>query len=189
MSPVFLNYLAALQGVAPPPLKAGFTYCELGCDSGLTVNTLAAAYPLGEFWAVAINLDLMSQAHQWATECELTNIHFIESCLSELEKSHFPDFDFITLHGVYSRVSPETRRHLIEFIQQKLRPGGLIMLSYDAMPGSAMIQPIRDMILTYTAGMSGDTQREQGIAYLRYLYEHQAAYFTEIGRASCRERV
>jgi hypothetical protein len=179
MSPVFLNYLAALQGFAPPPLKAGFTYCELGCDNDLTINTLAVAYPQGDFWPVAINPDLMSQTYQWATECELTNIHFIESRLTELEKSHFPFFDFITLHGVYSRVSPEKRRHIIEFIQQKLLPGGLIMLSYDAMPGSAMIQPIRDMILT--ACTSGDThsQIEPGIAYLRYLYEHQAAYFTD----------
>ncbi len=142
MSPQFLNYLAALQGFAAPPLKAGFTYCELGSQ---TIDTLTVAYPQGDFWAIDPN---------------------------ELDKKHYPDFDFITLHSVYSRVSPETRDHIIQFIQQKLRPGGLLMISYDALPGSAKIQPIRDMILTAS-------QIEQGIAYLRYLYEHQAAYFTD----------
>ena len=35
-----------------------------------------------------------------------------------LSRDDLPDFDFITLHGIYSWVSPENRRTIVEFIRR-----------------------------------------------------------------------
>jgi len=179
MSPVLLNYLAALHGFAPRSLQRAFNYCELGCGGGMTTNTLAAAYPQGNFYGVDMNPAHIAYARQWAEL--LNNIQFIEANLSTLDGNQLPAFDFITIHGVYSWVSPQTRRAIVDFIQDKLCPGGIILISYNAMPGSALIQPIREMMLAYTSGIAGDTRTlvNDGIAYLRYLCEHEAAYFTD----------
>jgi len=181
MSPVLLNYLAALHGFAPRSLQGAFNYCELGCGGGMTTNTLAAAYPQGNFYGVDMNPAHIAYARQWATDALLNNIQFIEANLCVLDGSQLPEFDFITIHGLYSWVSPKTRRAIVDFIQHKLCPGGIMMISYNAMPGSALIQPIREMMLAYTSGITGDTRTkvDEGIAYLRYLCEHEAAYFRD----------
>ncbi len=181
MSPVLLNYLAALHGFAPRSLQGEFNYCELGCGGGMTTNTLAAAYPQGNFYGVDLNPAHIAYARQSAKEGLLNNIQFIEGNLGVLDSSQLPVYDFISIHGVYSWVSPLTRHAIVDFIQHKLAPGGIIMLSYNAMPGSALLQPIREMMLAYTSGITGDTRTkvDEGIAYLRYLCEHGAAYFTD----------
>ncbi len=40
-SPLLMNYAAALNGFAAPALDRGFSYCDLGCGNGVTVNLLA----------------------------------------------------------------------------------------------------------------------------------------------------
>ncbi|WP_103921829.1 class I SAM-dependent methyltransferase [Candidatus Venteria ishoeyi] len=182
MSPVLLNYLAALHGFPPRPLNPGFTYCELGCGGASTTLLLAAANPQGRFFGVDINPEHIAYAREEARLSKLSNIEFLEKDLNVIENHELPEFDFITIHGMYSWVGEATRQHLLQFINNKLKPGGLVMLSYNAMPGSSMIQPIRDMMLAYTLGMEDAPLLEkvqEGIKYLRYLCEHDAGFFVE----------
>lgn len=39
-----------------------------------------------------------------------------------------PQFDFITLHGIYTWVSRENRQHIVDFIARYLKPGGIVSL-------------------------------------------------------------
>jgi len=45
LSPIFLNYVSALNGHHPIPIEDGFSYCDLGCGFGVTANGLAQLFP------------------------------------------------------------------------------------------------------------------------------------------------
>jgi SAM-dependent methyltransferase len=76
---------------------------------------------------------------------DLRNIIFIENSFSDLAagKVDLPKFDFITMHGVYTWVSPENRQHIIDIIFRYLKPGGVVYVSYNALPGWASAIPVR----------------------------------------------
>src|SRR5579864_1909786 len=48
LAPPWLRAAAALNGFSPPPGDS-FDYLELGCGTGDTLNTLAAAHPRARF--------------------------------------------------------------------------------------------------------------------------------------------
>jgi hypothetical protein len=50
---------------------------------------------------------------------------------TNLRQLDLPDFDFVVLHGIYSWVSEDLRRDIIDFLERKLRPGGLCFVSYN----------------------------------------------------------
>ncbi len=180
MSPSLLNYLAALHGFPPRPLAPGFTYCELACGGGVTINTLAAAYPQGRFHGLDLNPEHIDHARQLAEAGQLENINFINADLNQLDFSELPEFDFITLHGLFSWVGDSTRQAILALLREKLRDGGLVMISYNALPGCAPIRPIRDMILAYAETLDDPREKiEEGIRYLRFLMENQAGYFRD----------
>ncbi|MEM7016233.1 MAG: class I SAM-dependent methyltransferase [Pseudomonadota bacterium] len=181
MSPALLSYLAVLHGFESPPVADSFDYCELGCGGGMTVLTLAASCPHGRFYGVDMNPEHIDYAQKAAEATGLDNLTLIESDFDGLDLGALPNFDFITVHGVYSWVSEDTREQLVKILERKLKPGGLLMISYNAMPGAAATQPIREMMLTHTEGMAEPTREkvEEAIRYLKYLAEHNAAYFEE----------
>src|SRR5262249_13579294 len=55
LSPVWLNYVARLNGTPPRDLDAAFAYLELGCGLGSSAIVNAGAFPHGEFHACDIN--------------------------------------------------------------------------------------------------------------------------------------
>ena len=61
-----------------------------------------------------------------------------------------PNFDFIGLHGIWSRVSASNRSIIGEFIKNKLNVGGVVYVSYNSQNGwSSMIFPVRDLMKYY----------------------------------------
>ena len=65
----------------------------------------------------------------------LENIRFREAGFDELlQDATLPDFDIICPHGVYSWISPKNRRTVVALIRWRLKSGGLLYISYDAMP-------------------------------------------------------
>ena len=45
--------------------------------------------------------------------------------------------DFVGLHGVWSWISNANRAAVVEFLRRKLKPGGVLYISYNASPGWA----------------------------------------------------
>ena len=66
-------------------------------------------------------------------------------------------FDFITLHGVYSWVAPELRSCILGIIHQHLKPGGLVQVTYNAMPGWSSLLPVRELLRYFSDQASGDS--------------------------------
>ena len=90
-----------------------------------------------------------------------------------------PPFDFIVLHGVYSWVPEPCGRRSREFIRRRLRPGGCVMVSYNAMPGWAHLAPIRRMLRTYAqrSPASSLDKARAAFAHVDLLARNRAGYF------------
>jgi len=67
-----------------------------------------------------------------------------------------PQFDYIVAHGVYTWIDPESQRVLRQFIDRRLKPGGLVYLSYNAMPGWARDLPFQRLVRELGLTFPGD---------------------------------
>jgi SAM-dependent methyltransferase len=157
LSPAWLNHVAIASGAHPRPLDKPFTHIDLGCGLGRTTSLLAASFPLGQFYGVDFNPAHVDSAQKMAAELELGNAHFLESAFEDLDKADLPDFDFITLHGIYSWISEETRKAITRFIFRKLKPGGIVYNSYNCLPGWASQAPIRRLMVEFGNAHHGDS--------------------------------
>src|SRR5450755_3922832 len=152
LSPVYLHLLAVLVGVRPPAVvDREFAYCELGCGRGLGPLLLAAANPLGRFHGYDFNAAQIAKVRNLAERAGLANVRFSDESFADLAAQSdvadaTPRFDLIVLHGVYSWVSEENRRHIVRFIRDRLKPGGIVFLSYNCMPGWAPFTPVQRLL-------------------------------------------
>jgi SAM-dependent methyltransferase len=145
-TPSWLAACSVLLGYRPPDLTAPFRYADLGCGNGLSALIAAATNPHGEFWGFDFNPTHIENARALAAAAKLTNVHFEEVSFEALAHGVLgagDAFDIMVSHGVLSWISPENRRHLATIIGRRLRPGGLVYLSYNVQTGWAGVEPIR----------------------------------------------
>ena len=187
MAPTAMRYAASLNRVMPPTTADGFRYLELGCGLGRSLTTLAAANPQGEFLGVDINPSHIESIEKDISSGGLTNVKAITSDFLNLSKG-IGTFDFLTLHGVFSWVSPEVREQILTVAKKHLAPGGLLLVSYNAMPGWAHLQPIRGILRQYAALRQGDTTQRirDALNYLVFIRDKKAKYFEDNPRGSLR---
>lgn len=180
-SPHYLNLICALNSVEPIALDRPFTYCELGFGRGLTVNLLAAANPMGRFYATDFNPAHVAGAQEMARHAGLDNLVLLEESFAELAdgKADLPQFDFITLHGIYTWVTAENRAHITAFIARYLKPGGIVYVSYNAMPGWAAATPLQRLLVEYGDMFPNrsDIQLKGGAGLVKSLVQANAGYF------------
>ncbi|MSQ69444.1 MAG: methyltransferase domain-containing protein [Gammaproteobacteria bacterium] len=179
LAPVMVSYAAALNGGAPAPL-GDFDYCEIGCGNGLSLNLHAAVHPDARFVGIDVNPEQIANARRLAEAGGLANVRYLALDVASAEREALPEFDYITLHGVYARVREDVRQGIAAFIGRRLKPGGFALVSYNALPGWAGLEPLREMMRAYTAGVPGIGSLERarrGLEYVRYMAERNAGYF------------
>ncbi|MDB5407386.1 MAG: methylase [Rhodospirillales bacterium] len=148
-APVHLNLACIIAGFEPVSLDGAFSYCELGCGQGVTTNLLAAANPNGRFYAVDFHPSHIARARETARAAGLDNVVFEERSFSELVSgppAELPQFDFVTLHGIYSWMNPENRQAIVEFLRRCVKPGGIVYVSYNCMPGWSSGGPVQHLL-------------------------------------------
>ncbi|MEI7636762.1 MAG: class I SAM-dependent methyltransferase [Syntrophus sp. (in: bacteria)] len=180
LNPWLINYISAINGYTAPNIKDKFTYCELGCGNGISLNILAAANPQGLFYGVDFNPEHIANARLATKEGGLDNVTLLEEDFANLPNLELPDFDFITLHGVFSWVSPAMRNRIVTFIARKLMHGGMVMVSYNTPQGWAVVAPMRDFLRSFIADGSGADLIEKarrGLEELCFLRDAKSAYF------------
>lgn len=179
LGPSALNLVLTMQGVEPVPLAEGFSYCELGCGHGLSVNIFSACHPNGEFHGVDFNHNHIVNARELSDQAKRSNAFFWEASFADLDKLPLPDFDFIVLHGVYSWINAENRQHILEFIRRKLKKGGVVYVSYNTMPGWASFMPVRELLISYADAEPGPIQEQidRSVGFLARLNELNVSYF------------
>jgi len=179
-TPAILSLAALSRNVAAAggrgePLR----YCDLGCGQGFTANLVAAANPRADVFAADFNPTHIAGARALAAAAGLENVRFREAGFDELEQdTTLPDFDIICLHGVYSWISAENRRTVVGLIRRRLKSGGLLYISYDAMPGWAGIAPLRRLLVQQHAASGGASQAglAQALAFADKLRELGALF-------------
>jgi len=152
-SPTFLNACLAMQRVSPPCVEK-FTYCELGFGRGLTSLVLAATHPNGDFYACDFNPVHVRGASAIRNEARLSNLTLLENSFDDLAqgKVELPLFDYITMHGIISWISDETRAQIMRFLTRYLKPGGVVQVSYNAMVGCAQVLPLQRLLMLGAGG-------------------------------------
>jgi hypothetical protein len=178
--PSLLSFAALAAGFAAPDPGAPLSYCELGCGQGYSANLIAAGNPHITIHATDFNPAHILGARRLAEAAGRDNIHFHDASFADFAADEsLPDFDIIALHGVYSWISAENRRHIVDFIRRRLKVGGLVYVSYNAMPAYAGIMPLRRLLADRAAAGYGSTPAriEQALAYARQLTDVDAAFF------------
>lgn len=187
-SPAHLSFACLLNGCEPPSPEWHFSYLELGSGQGLTANILAAANPQADFYAVDFNPAHIAGSRQLSESAGLKNIHFLETSFADLADglTALPPLDFITMHGIYSWVSAEQRNCIMRLVDRYLKPGGVVYLNYNAMPGWASTLPLQRLLLEHASLSPGRMQAhiDRARSLVRALMETQGDYFTSTTSAN-----
>ena len=178
LNPVRLPIALLNAGYAPPSIR---TACELGFGQGVSVNMHAAAQPDVEWHGNDFNPSHAAFAAGLAGEAgsgaKLTD----ESFADFFAREDLPDFDYISLHGVWSWISDENRALIVDFIRRKLRVGGVAFISYNTLPGWAAAMPLRQLMAQHAATMSPpatstELKVEAALAHVEALLAAEPAY-------------
>ena len=177
LTPSGLRLAAALNGVTPPP-EDDFDYLDLGSGPGDTLVGLAAANPRARFVGVDISPEYVAFANELARKGGVTNVRFLERDFEALDHEELPPFDFVATHGVFSWISPAKRAALLELSKNKLKRGGLFYVGYNALPGWSAIEPLRRLMLDFSANVEGSTldRARAGFGLVQRLAEAGASY-------------
>jgi SAM-dependent methyltransferase len=192
-SPMHLSVACALNGFEPPDPREPFTCFELGSGQGLTANVLAASNPHARFITADFMPAHVCAARDLAHEAGLDNVTHLEHNFAELAegKAEVPPLDFITLHGVYSWVNAENRRHIASFIARYLKPGGIVYLSYNALPGWAPAMPLQRLVLEQAKASPRalDQQIKQARHLIAGMIGAKAEYFLSNAESTLKSRL
>lgn len=141
-APAHLALVCALNDTAWPPAdRERLTVLELGCGRGYTALALAAANPGWRVTGLDYHPAHIAEAREFAAEAGLANAEFLEADLAALDDAAaarlLPEADVVTLHGLWSWVADPVRAGILAVLRARLAPGGVAMVSYNALPGWA----------------------------------------------------
>jgi SAM-dependent methyltransferase len=155
------------------------SYLELGYGQGLSLNIHAAAMS-GSYAGTDFNSAHAANARLLA-DCSGRQVQLFEDSFEELAaRPDLPMFDIITLHGIWSWVSDESRAAIVNLMRHRLKPGGIVYVSYNAIPGWSPTLPLRHLMNEYArrAATGGILLKvEQSIAFVDRVIGAGARYF------------
>lgn len=157
LAPAWLDHVAVVSGFAPPARDAAFAFCDLGCGQGVTAAILAATHPQGSFCGIDAMSSHIEHARRFAQEGAIRNVNFYAADFGAAKDMELPGFDYIVAHGVYSWVNSESQAALRSFIDRHLKPGGLVYVSYNAVPGRMVDQPFQRLMRGLGSVFQGDS--------------------------------
>ncbi|MDP1906904.1 MAG: class I SAM-dependent methyltransferase, partial [Hyphomicrobium sp.] len=152
LNPLRLRLAFLNAGLPAPPVAAA---CELGFGQGVSLGIHAAASAV-RWHGTDINPAHAAFAQRLAaasgTEVDLRSDSFVDFSARDL-----PMFDYIGLHGVWSWISDGNRAAIVAFIRRRLKPGGVLYMGYNALPGWAAFSPLRHLLVEHAnrAGSEG----------------------------------
>jgi hypothetical protein len=165
-----------------PPRRSGMHYLELGFGQGISASIHAAASP-GEYWGTDFNPVQAAHAQGLVQVAGADAKFFDDSFADFAARDDLPDFDYIILHGIWSWVSDENRRVLVDIFRDRLKVGGIVYFSFNTLPGWAAAMPLRHMMSihmeaagTHAEGMV--SRIDSAIAFANRLADVGARYFT-----------
>jgi len=162
------------------PCAAAAYACELGFGHGVSVNMHAAASTT-QWYGTDFNPNQAGFARGLAArsgaDAKLEGQRFAEFCA----RTDLPDFDFIGMHGLWSWISAANRALIIDFVARKLKPGGVLYLSYNALPGWTAMLPVRELMYRHfeaSASTQADPSQRirDAVAHAQTVFAVQPGY-------------
>ncbi|MDX1402068.1 MAG: class I SAM-dependent methyltransferase, partial [Kiloniellales bacterium] len=183
--PALLSFVAAGNGFLPPDPARPFTYLELGCGSGVTLNPLAAANPGSSFIGVDFNERHWEIARADAKAGSLSNVSYINASFEKMGPNDLPECDYIAIHGAFSWLAPAALSAVFRILRERLKPGGLFYVDYLSAPERLPVEPLWYLLRQVTEGShaSSETRAAEGMEILRRLSGAGAGYLTQNPRA------
>jgi SAM-dependent methyltransferase len=179
LTPALHRFALLSRGIDPGDRDLDrIAYCELGCGHGYSTMLLAAGHPQAEFHANDFLPGHIAYAQKLTAEAGITNATFYDDSFEEFLHRDLPQFDAIVLHGIYSWVSDENRRHVVDFIARKLKVGGIVYVSYNCYPGWATMAPLRQLMVMF-AGNSSEPllpRIDKALTKIQRLFETNSMY-------------
>jgi SAM-dependent methyltransferase len=157
LAPAWLDHVALVGGIEPPDRRNGFAWCDLGCGQGVTAAILAATHPSGAFYGVDAMAVHADHGSRLAAAAAITNVCFHTADFVAAIELDLPQFDYIVAHGVYSWIDRESQGALRRFVDRRLKPGGLVYLSYNALPGWIRDLPFQRLVQEVGSVSPGDS--------------------------------
>jgi SAM-dependent methyltransferase len=143
INPVFQRYCLLLRGFSTIESSTSH-HCELGFGQGVSVNIHAAANP-GHYVATDFNPTQAAHANGLAASFNSTARLYDDSFEQLLARDDLPQFDSISLHGIWTWISLDNQRLIAEFARRHLKPGGVLYVSYNCLPGWSPQAPLRQL--------------------------------------------
>ena len=181
-SPVHLNLACLMGGVAGIELRPAspLAYLELGCGYGFSALMLAASNPVWRVTGIDFNPSHIAAARALAADAGIANARFVEADLAALADGPLPDdipeADVVTLHGLWSWVGDGARAGIVRLLGHRLRPGGLVYISYNALPAWGAAFGMQRLLREAGARLAtrSDRQAAAGLDIVRELREANA---------------
>ena len=142
LNPLRVNLAFLNSGLIPPSIG---TACELGFGQGLSANLHAAA-SVTQWYGTDFNPSQAGFAQELAAASGSGAKLFDEAFSDFANRTDLPEFDYIGLHGIWSWISDENRRVIVDFVRRKLKVGGVLYISYNTLPGWASFAPMRHLM-------------------------------------------
>jgi hypothetical protein len=180
LSPLRLQ-LALLSRQQAHRVGRPLRYLELGYGQGLSLNIHAAA-TVGEFWGTDFNPTHAANARELA-DASGASLHVLDDSFAELaRRDDLPEFDVIAVHGIWSWISDENRRIVVDIARRKLAVGGVMYLSYNCTPGWSAAIPLRHLLMLHSDLASGDSQglvpkMQAALGFAQRVVDSGAQYF------------
>ncbi|QXH62662.1 class I SAM-dependent methyltransferase [Pseudomonas azerbaijanorientalis] len=143
INPVFQRYCLLLRGFSSLETTDGY-HCELGFGQGVSINIHAAANP-GSYIGTDFHPGQAAHANALATAWNSDARLYDDSFEQLLARDDLPQFDSISLHGIWTWVSRDNQKLIVEFARRHLKPGGLLYISYNCFPGWSPSAPLRHL--------------------------------------------
>ncbi|MEM6946154.1 MAG: class I SAM-dependent methyltransferase, partial [Pseudomonadota bacterium] len=143
--PRFAMAVARVFGVAvPEPERA--RVLEIACNRGTTLGWVAETLPESQCLGIDIVEEAVAEAA--AAYAHLPNIAFRQGDVAALDLDLGEAvFDVIIVQGLFSWVDDAARDGIMRVCGRHLAEGGVALISYNAMPGSAYRAAVRELLL------------------------------------------
>lgn len=166
--PDLLYATARAHGLATtPPDRARIL--ELGCAHAVNLLPIAAALPDARLVGIDRSASQIARA---AADIRTTGLVNLEVRCADVMTVAFGDerFDYVIAHGLFSWVPDAVRDRVLALSREVLAPGGVVYLSYNAMPAWGLRGGVRRALHELVdAAAPPHTRVEQARAALAWL--------------------
>ena len=142
--------VAWLHGLDPADIDSA-RILELGCGDGGNLLTLAAARPEATLRGFDAEPAAIQRGSELAAEAGLKNVEFSAADVRALSAEDVGPADYVIVHGLWSWAPMDVREAALALAAEVLAEDGLVIMSYNALPGWAQWLPAQAIARRTTA--------------------------------------